>query len=288
MLRITFWHSDKPRERILADAFQKGIEAAGFDTCELRALEPTVSVADCDLACMVGVKSAELWRAHVEAGRHCLMLDKGYSRHAMPGDVKQWEYWRVAVNSHQPTRFIERSMGQFDDTRSFPLQLPLQAWRKEGSKILLAGSSEKYHAFHKLSHPTRWATKVIEDIRAIAPDKEIVYRPKPSWREAEPIAGATYSRYEPIEKALAKCWAMVTHGSNACFESVICGIPVIVLGNAIAKPISSTELEQLVEPRLATFAERHQWLNAVAYSQWRMPEFASGEAWATIRGQVYG
>ncbi len=288
MLRVTFWHSDKPRERILSDAFCQGVAGAG-DFCEQRSLTPDITVADCDVACMVGVKSAELWAAHVAEGRHVIMLDKGYTRHAKPGAVKIWEYWRVAVDAHQPTRFVTANMGKFTDDRAFPLQLPFMTWRTKGTRILLAGSSEKYHQFHKLSHPTRWAEKVVARIRELAPGKEIVYRPKPSWREATPIEGTTFSSGEDsIEKALADCWAVVTHGSNACFESVICGIPVIVLGNAIAKPISSTELEELADPKLASFRQRHDWLNAIAYTQWTEAEFAAGAAWSTIRGQIHG
>lgn len=288
MLRVTFWHSDKPRERILSDAFCQGVSLAG-DFCEQRSLQPQIEVADCDVACMVGVKSAELWQAHVRAGRHAIMFDKGYTRHARPGAVKIWEYWRVAVDGHQPTRFVAANMGKFTDERAFPLQLPLQGWRAKGTKILIAGSSEKYHQFHKLSHPTRWTEKVVEEIRQHDTWREIVYRPKPSWREATPIDGATFSTGEvSIEEALRDCWAVVTHGSNACFESVICGIPVIVLGDAIAKPISSTQLAELPDPKLASFKDRHDWLNAIAYTQWTEQEFASGDAWKIIRGQIYG
>jgi hypothetical protein len=287
MLRVTFWHSDKPRERVLSDAFCQGVAAAG-DFCEQRSLQPEIDVADCDIACMVGVKSAELWQAHVQQGRHVIMFDKGYTRHAKPGAVKIWEYWRVAVDAHQPTRFVAANLDKLPDDRAFPLQIVLQGWRKNGTKILIAGSSEKYHQFHKLSHPTRWAEKVVARIRELT-WREIVYRPKPSWREATPIRGTTFSGADQtIEQALADCWAVVTHGSNACFESVICGVPVIVLGEAIAKPISSTALEDLADPWLCTFKERHGWINAIAYTQWTEAEFASGLAWQTIRGQIHG
>lgn len=284
-MRVTFFHSDKPREHLLADAFAQGVRAAG-DTVELRALTPTVEVAECDVACMVGVKSRELYRAHWDRGTHVIYLDKGYTRHAAPGPVKLWEYWRVAVDAHHPTARLMKIARPGD--RAERLGLVMLPWRKKGSQIVVAGSSQKYHDFYGLRHPTQWASKVIKQIQGIDPKRPIVYRPKPSWREAVAIEGSTFSQGGEIYDVLAGAWCLVTHGSNAVFEAVLSGIPCVVLGDAVAKPISSEKLEDLVDPFLATYNERHQWLANLAYCQWTLPEFASGEAWGYIRPQVFG
>lgn len=283
-LRVCFFHSDKPRERILADAWSKGVQAHG-DTIELKALTPEIQIADADVACMVGVKSRELFRGHFDKGQHVVMIDKGYTRHAAPGPVKLWEYWRVSVDAHHPTLAVARWTRPMD--RADKLGMVLSAWRKTGDHILFAGSSEKYHAFYRMRDPGRYLEKVVKITRAFS-KRPIVYRPKPSWSEAVPVPGTIFSRDGSIEQALAGAWAMVTHGSNACFEAVLLGIPCVVLGDAVAKPISSTELSEIESPRLASYAERHQWLANLAYCQWTMPEMASGEAWATIRPQIYG
>lgn len=288
-MKVCFWYSDKPRERILADAFGDGVRAHG-DTFEQRSLVPEPIVADCDVACMVGVKSRERYRAHVEAGVHVVYLDKGYTRHAAPGDVKLWEYWRVSLDSHHPTEWIARE--SMPDDRVDRLDLVMQPWRAHNRSraILLAGSSEKYHEFYNLKHPTDWANKRVRQIREVSA-RPIIYRPKPSWRNAVEIPGTRFSgRDLLIDLELAQSHVLVTHGSNAVFEAVLLGVPCIVLGDAVAKPISATEItaETIENPPLATYNTRWQWLANLAYWQWTMPEMHRGECWAHLRPRIYG
>lgn len=284
-MKITFWHSDKPRERILADAFAAGVKAHG-DECELRRLLPEPQLADCDVAVMVGVKSRELFRLHWSAGAHTLMIDKGYLRHAADGPVKVWEYWRTAIDAHHPTAKLMDVTRPFD--RLEQLQLPMKPWRKQGRHIVIAGSSAKYHEFYGTKEPTAYTQKLVRQLRTLT-SRDIVYRPKPSWKEAVPIDGTSFSAPpESIEQVLHGAHCMVTHGSNACFEAVVLGIPCVILGDGVAKPISSTELEKIEDPAIAPTSQRYQWMANLAYCQWTMSEFASGEAWAILRPQIYG
>ena len=81
---------------------------------------------------------------------------------------------------------------------------------------------------------------------------------------------------------------MVTFGSNACFDAVLQGIPSVVIGNGVAKPISSVSIGAIESPYLAKDGERAQWLHRLAYCQWSMAEMASGEAWPHIRRMING
>lgn len=285
-MKICFWHSDKPRERLLADAFVDGVLAVGADDqVEKRALLPTIEVADCDLACMVGVKSRELFAAHAAAGVHVLYFDKGYTRHAANSPVKLWEYWRVALDAHQPTERLGL-VTQPDDRRE-QLKIVMQPWRSKGGAIVIAGSSQKYHDFYGLKSPSGWAQKVINHLRRLT-KREIIYRPKPSWREAVPLEGSTFSQGRDLLEDLQGAHALVTHGSNAVFEAMICGIPQLVLGPAVTAHISSHGLDLVETPRLATYGERYQWLSNLAYWQYTMSEMSKGELWRFIRPQLYG
>lgn len=287
-LRVTFWASDKPRERLLADAFLQGAAAAG-DFVEMRTLQPTVEVAECDVACMVGVKSRELFNAHWDRGIHTLMLDKGYTRHAAPGPVKLWEYWRVAVDAHHPTEKLMRIARPHD--RWEHLGLVFKPWQEpDPSKaVLIAGSSAKYHDFYGLWEPTRWTQKLVREIRKVS-SQPIIYRPKPSWREAVPIEGTLWSgSEETIDQVLKRTAVLVTHGSNACFEAQLASVPCIILGNGVAKPISATSIEEFNSRRRPVSAEeRLQWAANLAYCQWTLAEFAEGGAWEIIRPQIFG
>jgi hypothetical protein len=161
-------------------------------------------------------------------------------------------------------------------------------WRRRGEQIVFAGSSAKYHEFYQLADPTMYAKKVRGWIRERDQERLIVYRPKPSWRDAKPVVGMEYSTSaQSMTECLQGAHVMVTHGSNACFEAVMAGVPCIVLGDAVAKPISSTSLDELDAPRLATDDERSQWLANLAYLQWNLREMASGEMWANLRNQLY-
>lgn len=284
-MRVCFYRSSKPREGNLAEAFVAGLRAHGDDGV-IRMLDGEVQVADdCEVACMVGVKSKALFDANWRAGVHTIIFDKGYSRHKAPGPVRGWEYWRVSVDAHHPTvnlMKVDRPSDRFER-----LGFDIMPWRETGKHILLAGSSAKYHEFYGLKDPTTYAKDIVRQLRAIT-ERPIVYRPKPSWKDAVELTKTRFSALpETILDVLADAWVTVTHGSNACFESVVNGIPCIILGDGVAKPLSSTSLSDIEAPRLATDEERYAWACNLAYQQFTLPEFFSGEAWATIKGQIY-
>lgn len=286
-MKVCFYRSDKPREGLLADAFARGVIEHG-DEAVVRQLTGDIQVAsDCEVAVMVGVKSRELYQANWRAGVHTIILDKGYSRHSTGGPIKTWEYWRVAVDGHHPTRYLMKTPRPVDRLRK--LRLNVRPWRTIGEHIVIAGSSAKYNAFYGLPDPTTYAQSLVRHIREVS-DRPIVYRPKPSWKEAVEIDGArfSYGTGETIDQVLDGAHAMVTHGSNACFEAVLAGIPCVVLGDAVAKPISSTELSDLESPLMAKRRDRNAWLAALSYQQWTLGEYSTGEAWQIIRPLIYG
>lgn len=291
-MRITFFHSSKPRERLLADAFREGLKnLGGQDTVDFVELTGEAMVADAEVAVMVGVKSRQIFQANWRAGVHVLMIDKGYTRHAAKSPVKLWEYWRVALDAHHPTGYLMDTQRPPDRLMRLGLTFaPDCASTRLGrdGTILIAGSSAKYHEFYGLKEPTRWTEKLLKAITAVS-SRRIVYRPKPSWGDAEPIVGTDYSGNDhTLEQELAQARVMITHGSNACFEAQLAGVPTIILGDGVAKPISPWSIEDLEVSTVATLDERRRWAANLAYCQWTMAEFASGEAWQHIRPGIFG
>ena len=280
-MRVAFFASDKPREQLLGQAFIRGVEANG-DTGDVRPrIEGKQVASDCDAVGFFGVKSSKLFNAHRAANINTLMFDKGYIRMGMRDSIKKG-YIRVAVNGHHPNLKAKR----YPDDRLKRLGLKPAAWRKAGRHIVILGSSAKYHKFYGLPNPTDYAQAVVHELRKYT-DRPIIYRPKPSWRAAQPIVGADYSRSrEPLANVLSGAWAVVTHGSNACFEAILAGVPCIVLGKAIARPISSIRLCDIEAPLLADQRARWQWFSNLAYHQWTFSEFNSGQAWEVIRCEI--
>ncbi len=278
-MKVHFVAADKDRERDVGAAFIEGVLRHGD---EGDVVVKSASITDCDVAVMIGVKSRKLFRAYREAGSDVVMMDKGYFRHRLPGS-KAWEYWRVAVNAHHPTDALDRDVSERRLERS---GLELEPWRRKGKYIVIAGSSEKYHAFYDIPHPTEWAERLVEQIKATTA-KPIIYRPKPSWKGARWIAGTFFSGAdENLNALLDDAHCLVTHGSNACFEAVLRGVPSIILGNGVAKPISSTDIEDIDRPYLASMKDRRRWLANLLYWQWTEAEFASGQAWRRMRAEL--
>lgn len=278
-MRVVFFASSKERELNLGNAFVRGA-ARHKVKAEVRELVATPDFKGADAVAMVGVKSRRLFHACLAAGVVPIILDKGYVRTRRPGE-RVWEYWRVAVGDHHPTAGLMDEAMPAD--RWEGLELECKRWRPSGLQILLAGSSAKYHEFYGLPEPTEWATSVVGELRKHT-TRPIVYRPKPSWDGAVPIPGTHFSGpKENVMNAMANAWAVVTHGSNITFEAALEGIPSIVLGNAVAAPISSHELSEINEPKLG---RRRQWLHNLAYRQFTETELETGFAWPHIRSWV--
>lgn len=282
-MRVVFFASEKPREQDLAAAFAQGCAAHG-DKCEIRPNElRMVEGEPFGAAAMVGVKSREIWQRCLARGAMPIMIDKGYTRAKKNG---VWEYWRVSVGTHHPTRYFMRRQRSFD--RAAALGWEPAPWRK-GSYVVLAGSSAKYHGFYDLEGPTEWAEGVVRSIRKHT-RRGIVYRPKPSWRDARPITGSrfSYNTQENLDMILAEAHCLVTHGSNACWEAIMSGVPCIVLGDGVAAPISGRDISRVENPPRCPENTRRQWLADLAWCQWTLQEFAAGEAWADMLPLVRG
>lgn len=275
-MKIVFYIADKDRELTLAEAFRTGARQYGHKVEIVhKTLEPQIVPAD--MACMMGVKSAPYFHACKAAGQRIGYFDKGYVRTRRSG-APTWDYWRIALDAHQPTQTtLSRFKMPYD--RLEALGIEPRKWRHTGLQIVIAGSSAKYHSFYGLPDPTTYAHEIIEQIRKLT-DRPIVYRPKPSWRDAVPIEHSRFSpAKEKLTEVMTNAHCLVTHGSNACFEAAVWGIPSIILGDAVAKPISSTSLDDINAPFCG---KRLQWLANLAYHQFSEQEMKSGESWETI------
>jgi hypothetical protein len=224
---------------------------------------------------MCGVKNLAVFKALRANDIPVVYFDKPYNR--------KLHGWRIAFNHHQPTDSMYGM--KFPPDRAAANEWIARAWRP-GRTVLLAGSSEKFHDMKGLRlGPTEYAQWCVKRIRKFT-DREIVYRPKPSWRDAVPIPGTTFSRGPSIAADLADAHCLVTYGSNACFEAVLAGVPAVILGDAVTREISSQAIESVERPRKASMKDVQNLLNNLAWFQWSTKEFENGQAWEFIRSQV--
>lgn len=278
-MNVTFWSAGKPREDRIAAALGKAVLAGG-DGFEVRAVEDYRAPVG-EVGCVFGVKgiSRRLLDDHRAAGKHVLFFDKGHTRQKVNGEA----LWRVSVDADMPLSTFQRERRPDDRARALAFT-PAPRWF--GDRVLFAGSSQKHCDFHGLGDCTAYARGVIKQIHAIT-DKPVIHRPKPTWRDAMPIDGVAFSRPPTtLADELKRCFVLVTHSSNAALDAILAGVPAIVLGPGIARPVAAHRIADIDRPFWPSEQTRRQWFADLAYCQWTLNEMASGEMWNTIRPQL--
>lgn len=279
LMRVIFWASDKVHEEILAASC-----ARGSDDFEIRDLSEWQGRAEGDAGAFVGLKGGNILDTYKAAGKPCLVFDKGYSRMSDDSDIPKTNYWRVAINHTQPTSYIFNTPLPSDrwDVLNRKYKHKLKSRIEDGDRVLYFASSNRYHTWHNLPTMQDYARSVIGSIRKHW-DGKIIYCPKPqsfTRDKIEPIPGAFLrNRRDRVKMLLAKAHCAVVHGSGAAVECILNGCPVIVLGDAITKPVSGTKIETIKNPWWPTNEEREQWAWNFAYAQWTPKEMASGAMW---------
>jgi hypothetical protein len=282
------------RETDLAKALQVGASVHG-DEVEIRLADSAydTKVVDCDLVCMAGVKSRYWFRDYEAAGIPWVYFDKGYTRER--ADDKWLTYWRLSVNSHHPIAFLAQARKSWD--RAASMEFRYAPWRQDrGRHIIVDGGSEKNFKFNKIVSEDATIADVdahceglVRHIRQLT-DRPVIYRPKPSSPNRTPIGGTEFAyktrvgvHKKDVGYDLERAHVVVSYSSAICYDAHRIGVPSIVLGGGPARPISSTSLDDIENPRLATDQERKQWLANLAWCQFEMPEFRDGTAWLTLR-----
>lgn len=277
--------SGKEREEGLALSLTKGLARFG-DTIatspvdKFRKPDP-----EADIGAVFGLKGHSRWimEAYRAAGKHTIMFDKALIR--VPGSaLKQL---RVCLNDDTPLRYLMRHHRSFERWERF--KIDLRPRRESGSRdaIVLALSSQKYCDYFGLGDATAYATRVAADIRAVTRKRSIIYRPKPSWHDFQPVDGTILSRPpEGLGTLLESAHVLVTHGSSAAIDALIYGVPAICLGRSAASPVSGNSLDTIHAPHFPSDLARWQWLCNLAWCQWSVEELQSGEAWGFIREEI--
>jgi hypothetical protein len=243
------------------------------------------SELDCDYVAIHGFRRMG-WLAYCQANdQPFIHFDKGYRRR----EKDRGSFWRVGVNDTHPTEYVadaKHNSGRLDKVRAamgLPLKMP--SWRESSSDgpVMIASSSEKFHAFHGLPPPRDWVAETIQEVRRHS-NRPILYRPKPSHGDPGPIEGAeSVVEIKHTRRLFKGCHVMITYGSYICVDAMLEGVPSIVLGNGVLKHISSTDLADVQEPRLASDDERNQILANLVWTQYTVGEWANGVAWKNTK-----
>ena len=273
-MKITFFAAQKDKEMNIAVAMARHCPY-DFEVADSK--KYLEGYRDYDIACIFGVKG---FSNKVVAEGKCIYIDKGY--------LGRGQYYRVSYNAFHPSHYMCDKELSWD--RWLEQGISLYPKVERDGAIIYAGSSQKYCDFHGLGDATEYAKEVIRHIRGYDHDRrEIIYRPKPSWKAAVSIEGTTYSdNTEKLSDLLRnKLSLLVTHGSNAAIESLIMGVPAIVLDkkNPISQYCSGT-VRELNNPAFPARADFEEFLAQLAYQQWTIDEMANGAMWNYLSGAI--
>lgn len=256
-----------PSHQKLLRALSEGIP--GSKVCDVRKYEP------CDVAVIFGLvkrsyantqTKAEIIRKHRGP---VLVMERGY--------VRREDYWSLGWGGING-RADFRNQGMPDD-RWKALGVPLKPWADRDGPVLVCGQVPWDVTVQDTDHKA-WCRETVAHVRSKG--FEVRFRPHPYALQR----GADYGvdkgliSRRSLAEDLGAARACVTYSSNAGVEAVVAGIPTYA-ADIGSMALAHRDLDELLT--VPTRPDRTQWAADIAYAQWTVDEFRSGEAWAHIR-----
>lgn len=211
------------------------------------------------------------------AGRTVIYVDLGYWGRKDNGKLSG--YHKVVVNGRHPTAYFQSTRHPFD--RAERLNLTIQPWRRGGEHIMVAGMSAKCAEVEGF-RPSEWESLTIEALRKRT-DRQIIYRPKPSWAEASRLQGAKFEpEHDALPRLLENCHCVVTHHSNVAIDGILAGVPAFTTAGA-AGALALSDLDMIESPIRPE--GREQFIADLAYTQWTTAEMRTGHVWWHLKNE---
>lgn len=286
---FAFYSSEKERSQTWGAYLQEGARVHG-DTVTLKLGSEfnatPEEMAEFDGGMILGMARAghRVKDAYLATpNKHFVYFDKGYWQRNI--------YWRMSIDEWQPLRYFQRFLRAPDRFEALREEIKPQRNSRPEFKVLFAGACQNYSNFCNLGNVNDYNRGVIKELKTWT-NRPIHYRPNPSWYtkhhdEYQAIPEAFLSTPAvPFTTELQKTHLVVTHGSSATVAAFQAGIPVMVLGGGICRPVATTE-ENFKwindEPYWPKDRSRNQFFYDLAYCQWTVEEYRSGKAWAEMR-----
>lgn len=269
---------DSKRSELIGNVMHEGIGRVGDEVALHHA--GSFREVDADVAVFYGLMK-NIMDAYRAASRPFVYIDLGYwGRHE---GGRRAGFHKVSVNARHPNAYFQRTPRTPERFEHFAI--PIKPWRQPVEKdvILLCGMSAKASRAEGYGSQT-WETAAVNEMR-LHTKRRIIYRPKPNWPDARPIAGSEFVKdYYKKELApdLLNCHALVSHHSNANVDAILEGIPSYCVGG-VALPLSHSKLSQIEQPRHD--GAREQWAYDIAWTQWSVEEMRLGTVWRHLRDE---
>lgn len=147
--------------------------------------------------------------------------------------------------------------------------------RRRGRKIILAAPDEKPCRYYNIDRD-QWLKQTVADIRAYT-DRPVIIRERARRR-------VDRTMNDPLSQVLADdVHCLVTFNSIAAVESIIAGVPAIVLAPThCARPVASNQVKDIENPIWPDQNLREAWAHSLAYQQYHVREMRDGTAMRMI------
>lgn len=274
MRAVLYAQQGSGRAAHVALAMQEGFRRHGV----VVGIESAFRGVKGDICLAYGWLHAPVFSAYKKQGARYAYFDLGFWFRKPKGKPRDG-FYRLAINDWCSTKLMRRgcSSDRFD-------RLGISVGcGGDGRSIVVAGMSAKAAGTHGLA-PHVWEQRAIDQLRRVT-KRLIVYRPKPSWRSARPLLGATYSAHGDITQVLADACSLVTHHSNASVDAIAAGVPVYC-ERGVGSLMSMVAIQDADKPQAQGEVVRRQFLADVSYCQWSTEEMRSGLCWSYIRELV--
>lgn len=269
-MNVCVFQYQHSRSKRVAQALAEGAGRVGWkiEITEESHLRPRA-----DILMSYGWVNRPMFEAYRLAGGHYIYVDLGYwTRKRARSDYSG--HHKVVLDARHATAYFRRNRPH-DRLDGAP---PIKPWAKNGRHIVIAGLSAK-GAVGSGMRPLAWEHETIARLRQLT-DRPIVYRPKPSWRDARPIEKTIFSPSEqPIEEVLQGAHALVTLHSNAALDALAAGVSIYAQEGLSS--VMSTPLEEIEKPRRPD--DREQFFADVSYCHFTRQEIATGMVFDQFR-----
>lgn len=191
-----------------------------------------------------------------------LHYDKGYIfNNKVPNT------FRLTYNSLQESKIFD-----CDDARIKEFNVVIKPWKKTGDYILIVAPDEfPVRYYTRLQNEFEWAMWCKGELRKYT-DRKIFIRHKEKRKQRI---------HDPLDLYLKDAWAVVTHQSLACIESILEGVPVFNLAPSCCNKMALQDLSKIEEPFYPD--NRWEWIKSLSYGQFTYEEIYNGTALSILR-----
>ncbi len=272
---VVYFLRGKARSQRIARVLQSGAKNAGY-----RSSIKCDGDYECphgDVAAFYGYQKnmPKIMADYIACGKKVVFVDLGYWHRQLGG---RWMgFHKIAVNARHPDAYLMSN--KQPQTRFNRFNIKILPWQQRGKAIIVAGMSAKSAESYALK-PEEWERWAVAELQKHT-KRQIIYRPKPSWKEARPIKGAAFQHIvRPIGQALLDCHAVVTHHSNVAVDAVLAGVPAFCWRGG-AESMSLQDLSLIERPYYPK--HRGQWASNLAFCQWDVKEMMNGNMFRHLK-----